>query len=729
MSLLSCAACLLDHTSSTAMVAGLALSGFQSPRAALYGTAFLVVLSLPLWLFLRTKGWGKAAGWIALALAGQACSLQLLWVGPEIRLQLFYGWQVLLKSYQGIFLLALLLQIIFVLWGVSAHRAEVKHLLKNVLSLPSLAVILGLECYAAATIDLDVARAFVGKGFIHEAALHGTKVGLGLLVLAAGTGIIGFGAVSIPENRWGKIVGYWQGLDKRRLPWICAVWVVIVSSLLAWLALGRMPHVPDEVGYLFQAKYFSTGHLYLPLSADSNALAAPFQFADGNKWYNVVPPGWPAILALGVRAGVPWLVNPLLGGIAILLAYALIRRLYNREIAEGTILLLAFSPWLLFLSASLMAHALALVCALLGLLAVAHTRETGSLIWAGIAGLAVGALLHVRALEGVIVAVVAGLWWLSAGWQKLRFKALITTCVAGMMMVGLYLAYDKALTGNPLEIPMSKFLDQTYYKGADRLGFGRDVGNFGWTGLDALPGHGPIDVVMNTNQNLYLANFEPFGWACGSLLFVFVMLGRRRLREDSLMSGLILATWGGLSLYWFSGGPDFGPRYWYLMVIPIAVLTIRGAQSLAEQLSARDVSPLASQRVWAFVVLASLIGFVNLVPWRSLDKYHDYRGVRSDIRRLEREYHFGRSLVFVRGPAWPDYAAAIPFNPPALDTNAPGPIFARDLSLDSRRSLIDHYADRPVWFVAGPTETGAGFSVIAGPIAPKQAAAIELSQY
>src|ERR1700730_4228283 len=234
---------------------------------------------------------------------------------------------------------------------------------------------------------------------------------------------------------------------------------------------------------------------------------------------------------------------------------------------------------------------------------------------------------------------------------------------------------------------------------------------------------------MNTNQNIYLANFEQFGWACGSLLFVFFLLVRRRAREDSLMWGLILATWCGLSLYWFSGGPDFGPRYWYLMVVPIPVLTIRGAQLLASQLETRNVSRLASQRVWAFIVLASLLGFVNLVPWRSLDKYLNYRGVRSDIRRLGSQYHFGRSLIFVRGPAWPDYAAAIPFNPPTLDTNEPGPIFARDLSPESRQRLLENYKDRPIWFVAGPSETGVRFNVLAGPISPKQAEAIKLCQY
>jgi len=53
---------------------------------------------------------------------------------------------------------------------------------------------------------------------------------------------------------------------------------------------------------------------------------------------------------------------------------------------------------------------------------------------------------------------------------------------------------------------------------AELMMTGRDVGDFGWTGLDALPDQGSIDVVMNTNQNLYLMNFDLLGWISGSLL-------------------------------------------------------------------------------------------------------------------------------------------------------------------------------------------------------------------
>jgi hypothetical protein len=675
-----------------------------------------VAAGVLIWMVSRGSRWHAAAGWIALALAGQACSLQLLWVGSDVRLQLFYGWSELLRSYQGIFFVAVVLQAAIVLWGLRQLRPGSTGYLQALITWPQALLLLILTGYAATTIQPAVAQRLVtGTGFTRSALLYLSKAALGLFVFATGALNLVLAARAIPGDWLDHMHFRWKQSDRRWLPWACASWVVVVSSLLAWFALDRMPHVPDEVAYLFQAKYLATGHLYLPPPPSAPSLACPFQMVDGNKWYGSPPAGWPLALAIGTALGLPWLVNPLLGGIAILLSHRLLRRLYDREVADAAVFLLAASPWLLFLSASYMPHAVALVLALLGLLGVQEARESGSIIWAGVAGFGIGGLLHVRGLEAVIVAAVAAIWWLGVGWLRLRIPAVVTTCIVGLIMTGLYLGYNRVLTGDAFQVPINKFTDITYYKGANRLGFGRDVGNFGWNGLDALPGHGPIDVVMNTNQNIYLVNFEMFGWACGSLFFVFLLLVWGGSRGNTLMWGLVLALWAGMSLYWFSGGPDFGARYWYLMIVPLVALTALGAQAAALRLGAA-MGNANGTRVWAFVALATLLGVINLVPWRSLDKYHNYRGVRPDVRVLRSKYHFGRSLVFVRGPEWPDYASAIPFNPPTFGPDAAGTIYARDLGPEADARLRSYYSDRPVWVIAGPSETHGGFTVLEGPL-------------
>ena len=194
------------------------------------------------------------------------------------------------------------------------------------------------------------------------------------------------------------------------------------------------------------------------------------------------------------------------------------------------------------------------------------------------------------------------------------------------------------------------------------------------------------------------------------------MLVWGRLRQDGLMWLWIFALIGGMSLYWFSGGSDFGPRYWYQLIVPVTVLTVRGAQTLAAKLRESVADPPTSGRVWSFLVLATVLGLVNVLPWRSLGKYHNYRGTRPDIRKLQKLNDFAHSLVLIQGDQWPDYSSAVPFNPPIFDRDVPGPIYARDLGPEQTARLRRYYYDRPVWILAGPSVTGRGFEVVQGPL-------------
>jgi hypothetical protein len=108
--------------------------------------------------------------------------------------------------------------------------------------------------------------------------------------------------------------------------------------------------------------------------------------------------------------------------------------------------------------------------------------------------------------------------------------------------------------------------------------------------------------------------------------------------------------------------------------------------------------------------LASLTTFV---PWRAIDKYHHYRGMRPDVRRLAATYDFGRSLVLIGGERHPDYASAAPYNP--LDLRADVPIYAWDRDSVVQEKLLRAYPDRPVWTIDGPSITGRGFSVKSRP--------------
>jgi hypothetical protein len=237
----------------------------------------------------------------------------------------------------------------------------------------------------------------------------------------------------------------------------------------------------------------------------------------------------------------------------------------------------------------------------------------------------------------------------------------------------------------------------------------------GWA-LDPFPGHSPRDALINASLNTFSINIELFGWSIGSLIFAAIAIFSTKLRRsDYLMLAVIAVIFGLHFFYYFSGGPDFGARYWFLMLVPLLALTARGIEILGYKLDgSRADSPVGGVRVMVAVLVLCLLALVSFIPWRAVDKYHHFRGMRPDIRHLAEKHDFGASVVLIRGDDHPDYASAAVYNP--LDLYSDGPVFAWDRNPHVRAQLLNAYQDRSVWILEGPTVTGAGYRIVQGPL-------------
>ena len=220
--------------------------------------------------------------------------------------------------------------------------------------------------------------------------------------------------------------------------------------------LARLPHVQDSVTYLFQSQTLAAGHLTAPAPPLSGPDAAPhfaqeFLLVRDGRWFGKYPPGYPALLAPGVLAGAPWLVNPLLAALTVALVSALARRLGNYELRTTnnglrgrpavvplplttdhwplitvywplTTLLLATSPFFLVMSGSFLAHPAELFWTVLFMLAWVRAlpprpRANGRhRRWAIAAGLAFGALFLTRQITAVTIGLAFGGGWLAVLW-------------------------------------------------------------------------------------------------------------------------------------------------------------------------------------------------------------------------------------------------------------------------------------------------------------------------
>jgi len=184
--------------------------------------------------------------------------------------------------------------------------------------------------------------------------------------------------------------------------WIAAL-AAGLCALVCYSCVGPVPHVEDGVAYLYQAKTFLAGGFYQPSPPAAMAFDARFCWIfmdDLGRSYGIFPPGWPLLLAAGVTAGVPWLVNPLLVGLGLLLVWKLVNLTDDRPTAALAIVLLALSPFVVLQGASFMSHPATLLWILVAMLGAARAVRGGGWPAGLLIGLGIGMTLATRYVEG-----------------------------------------------------------------------------------------------------------------------------------------------------------------------------------------------------------------------------------------------------------------------------------------------------------------------------------------
>lgn len=424
----------------------------------------------------------------------------------------------------------------------------------------------------------------------------------------------------------------------RLSPLVPAVVTLLVSLALVWFAFERIPHVEDEVAYLFQAKTFAGGALTAPAPAQALRPGLDYYLFTiaGDRWYAATAPGWPAALALGVLAGVPWLVNPLLAAVSVLLAHAITNRLAGRDQADLVAMMMGASPWLLAMAASLMTHTLTLFLMLLGwwMLLRAGDRPTRRVFRLVVAGLAMGWIFATRPLDGLVIGGLSGIWLFLSTPGGVRVAALRSLPYAlGCVATGaLALIYNAQITGHALLQPLTVYIDQSWGVGANAYGFGGKIGPpSGWGTLDLWPGHSLTEAVVNTLNLAASLQFEMMGWSVGSLALILAFVfWQKPNRTDAAMIAVIGGVVMAMFFYWFADSYYIGPRYWFMASFPLFYLSGRGYLAIRERFPDKD--HLAFVRIDSLFWYACVFGICVFLPWRAVTKYYEYNGFHPTVR-------------------------------------------------------------------------------------------------
>ncbi len=396
-------------------------------------------------------------------------------------------------------------------------------------------------------------------------------------------------------------------------PYLMAALACGMSTIVAHSVFSGRPLHVDAITQAYQATVFASGRLSVP-TPEHLEFSSSFLIADiGGRSFSQFPPGWPALLALGVQLGVAWLVGPLLVGAAVLSLYALARGL---ELSPGQALAAAAAfgcaPWVLVTSASWMNHLPALAFLLAGAAALVHARRrlAHEVRLSVAAGLALGISLTIRPIDAIVFLVPALCWVGWSGWQARRLAPLVGLGGGLLPPLLALLWYNGQTTGHALQLGY-----EALWGPAHRLGFHTDP----WGTAHTL-----VRGLANVNGYLLDMQGELLASAMPGLLFCLVALAlvRRIGTPDRwLIAGAVLLLTVYVA-YWHRG--DFlGPRFLFALA-PLAMLwTVRLPTLVAARWHRPAVTAIAR---WS-VVLAVGSGLLFGWPprWRA---YHDYAPAR-----------------------------------------------------------------------------------------------------
>jgi hypothetical protein len=346
--------------------------------------------------------------------------------------------------------------------------------------------------------------------------------------------------------------------------------LIVVFFVLTAIVGSTYDHghtISDESSYLFQARVFASGHLKAePMpGATANAAATPreiyfeHQIDTVRGWFSKYPPGWPLALAIGYWLHCPWLVNPVLGVLLLLLVNH-VAGMWGRPTQIAAVLMASASAYTMLYSIGFMSHALAAVAGLAALAAILHAVRTERLIGVVLCFAMVALGTGVRPYTGAVIALLCSAYTVYGFRHKPKrlWPAFGIICAAGLCSITLFLLVNRTYTGEFLLSPYA------YSRGAARVPELTVNSSVIFHNLAQAWRWSLTDTVRTTFPLVLLAA----GFACWK---------EREYRREVIFLALLFPMLAIAHIFQSEGSGSFdGERYYYEGYAGLGVVAARG---------------------------------------------------------------------------------------------------------------------------------------------------------
>jgi hypothetical protein len=482
---------------------------------------------------------------------------------------------------------------------------------------------------------------------------------------------------------------------------------LIANAQVSARVFENLPHLEDEMTYLWQAKVIAGGSLLIPSPPSPASFVVPFVI-DHQGWrFGKYPLGFPVLLSFGLRLGLQDWINPWIAAWSLWLIYLLGKKLFGERTGLLAAFLTAASPFFLINSANYLSHAwsLFLSCALALAwldLFFCHTRIPAWLITA-VAGGCIGVLVLTRPWTAVGVALPFTLHGLILSWKgppHARKRVLAVGLLAGGIG-GIHFIWQAALTGSPWVDPY------TLWWPFDRVGFGPGIG------LEP-GGYNLLSAFNNMLYSLKIGADDFLGWPYLSWLFLPFGIAAVRKNPPARLVSFVFPSLVFIYLFYWVGAWIFGPRYYYEGLYSITLLSAAGISWIYQRLPVQGKKPpffhiqkiihkkvrLPSRAYLGFTTFLGILIAANLwlyIPIRLGSLTRLYGVERSQLVPFQGPIAAARTpaLVIVHtDDDWRQYATLLELSDPTLDSPY---IFAMSMGAANDNLLKSEFPGRRIY--------------------------------
>lgn len=495
---------------------------------------------------------------------------------------------------------------------------------------------------------------------------------------------------------------------------VTAALATFTSGLASYFVFDHFPVIQDEIAMIFQAHILASGRLFAETPALPEFFDWEFIVMDGPRWYGKYFLGSSLAFVPGIWIGHPWVINPILAGVAVCLTHAIGRNLINDTVGRLAAIVMVISPFRVSLFGIMMGHPIAMVALglfTLGLIKV--VKNPNRFAWSMAAGAGLGFAVNCRPLTaGAVGAVVGILALIAMPWRRFRRQTALAFLIPIVAFAAIFLGYNKALTGDALLTPFAKFSPK------DTIGFGPDVGLEYWPPDDR--GHTLRKALFsNSFYNLEEVAVHLPGWGnVGLVLLIWPVFFSRWPKRVRAVAAVIFGLAFAYLFYLTHSVVAGQARYWSesmpMMAILVAVSIVglrRHMPAICRWLDMPVPSRTGRAAVW--LTMTALIIWSGPYVHKKLFSDYSYDlggpGWPLAIRNLHLTGQIENAIVFVQANHYRNYwrdrigdtfGYGFSLNTPDLDGRV---IYARDLG-ERNAELIDQYPNRtPYRFVHGPT--------------------------